>query len=303
MSITRRSFIARAGLLTAGAMLPSSAASARALRYPPGVQLWTIKEDLARDFDGTLRAVGQLGYRRVEAAGWHGRTARQFRDSVRAAGLDVVSAHHGLKDLIADTEGRLGFARDVGVEYIVASSPAPSRPMDGSKPWSHAVAEAMTLADWRSNAEAMDRIGRRAREMGMRFAYHNHSAEFLNYDGFMPMNEIVRLTDPAHVAIELDLGWVAGAGQDPARMLEAYARRTHLLHVKDLATSERVPGQIVSDERTTPIGQGTIDWPAVFRAAAKAPIHSYFVEQEAPFTEPPLQALAKSIAYVRNLSI
>ena len=85
-------------------------------------------------------------------------------------------------------------------------------------------------------------------------------------------------------------------------MLEAYAHRTHLLHVKDLATSERVPGKIVSDERTTPIGQGTIDWPAVFRVAAKAPIHSYFVEQEVPFAEPPLQALAKSIAYVRNLS-
>ena len=72
--------------------------------------------------------------------------------------------------------------------------------------------------------------------------------------------------------------------------------------MKDLVTKERVPGKIVSDERTTVIGQGTIDWPGVFKAVRSAPVHSYFVEQEDPFTEPPLTALKKSIAYLRTLS-
>lgn len=302
MAITRRTFIASVGALGACSGLPGPA-GAMALPYPPGIQLWTVKEEMARDLEGTLRALGSMGYRRVETAGWHGRTADQFRSAVRAAGLDAVSAHYGLKDLIDDTEGRLAFARDIGVQYVVASSPAPSRALDPAKPWSHAVAEAMTLADWRSNAQAMDRIGSRARAMGMRFAYHNHSAEFLDYERVMPMDEIVRMTDPANVAVELDIGWVAGAGYDPVPIIQRFASRIHLLHIKDLATAERVPGRMVADERTTVIGQGTIDWPAVFRAVRAAPIHSYFVEQEEPFTEPPLQAAAKSLAYLRDLRI
>jgi sugar phosphate isomerase/epimerase len=294
--------MAQGSLLAVGAMIPASAA-ARPLPYPPGVQLWTVKDDLARDFEGTLRAIGRLGYRRIESAGWHGRTAIQFRRAVNAAGLDCVSAHYGLRDLIEDMDGRLGFARDVGARYVIASSPAPTRALDSSKPWPVAVAEAMTLADWRSNAETMDRIGRRAQAMGLRFGYHNHSAEFLAYERRLPLDEIVRLTDPAHVVLELDIGWVAGAGYDPVEVIRRYAPRIHLLHVKDLATSERIPGRLVRDERTTVIGEGTLDWPAIFKAARQAPVHSYFVEQEDPFTEPPLQALAKSIAYLRGLSI
>ncbi len=300
--ITRRRFIAQGSLVAAGALLPG-AATARPLRQPPGVQLWTVKDEVAKDFEGTLRAIARLGYRRVESAGWYGRTPAQYRKAIRSAGLDCVSAHYGLADLIKDPEGSLGFARDVGVRYVVASSPAPSRPRDESKPWASGLAEVMTLADWRSNAEAMDRIGHRARQMGMRFGYHNHAVEFLTYERRLAMDEIVRLTDPANVVLELDIGWVAGAGYDPVEVIRRYAPRIHLLHVKDVVSPVRVPGRMLEDSRTTSVGAGTIDWPAVFRAARAAPIHSYFVEQEAPFAEPPLQALAKSIAYLRRLSI
>jgi sugar phosphate isomerase/epimerase len=300
--ISRRGFIAQAGLLAAGTLLPT-AAVARPLRYPPGIQLWMVKNELARDFEGTLRALGRMGYKRIEAAGWHDRTPAQFRAALRSAGLECSAAHYGLRDLLEEHEKRLAFARDVGAKYVVASSPAPSRPMPPGKPWSVGVAEAMTLADWRSNAEAMDRIGRRARQMGLRFGYHNHSAEFLTYERRLPMDEIVRLTDPANVVLELDIGWVAAAGYDPVETINRYAPRIHLLHIKDLASAVRVPGRMIEDETTTVIGEGTIDWPAVFRAVRRAPIHSYFVEQEEPFKEPPLEAARKSLNYLRKLSI
>lgn len=302
MLITRRNFVAAAGALGACSTVPGPK-GVTALDLPPGIQLWTVKQDMARDPEGTLRALGAIGYRRVETAGFHDRTPEQFRSALEAAGVEAVSAHYGLKQLIASTEATLAFARDVGVQYVVASSPAPSRTPDPSKRWSHAVAEAMTLSDWRSNAEALDRIGARARTMGLRFGYHNHSMEFFDYDGVMPMDEIVRMTDPANVVIELDIGWVAGGGYDPVQIIGRFAPRVHLLHIKDLATSERVPGRMVADESTTVIGQGTIDWRAVFSAARSAPIHSYFVEQEEPFAEPPLQAAAKSLAYLRSLGI
>ena len=302
-SFTRRQFVAGSGLAAASAMGLSSAVAATRRILPPGLQLWTVKEELASDFTGTLRALGRMGYRRVEAAGWHGRSAKAFREEVRAAGLDCVAAHHSLADLVADTEGKLAFAREVGVRYLVASSPAPSRPLEPGRDWAHAIAEAMTLDDWRANAEAMDRIGKRAKQMGLRFGYHNHSAEFLNYGGRLPMDEIVRITDPANVVLELDIGWVAAAGYDPVEAISKYRSRIHLLHVKDIATKERTPGRLASDLRTVPIGQGTVDWRAVFEAARRAPLHSYFVEQEAPFVEPPLQSLQQSLAYLRRLSV
>jgi sugar phosphate isomerase/epimerase len=302
LEVSRRSFLAQGTAVAAVALVPGQA-SARRLKFPPGIQLWTVKDDMARDPEGTLKKLGAMGYKRVEAAGWHGRTPQQFRAAVKAAGLDCVSAHYGLKDLIDDAEAKLTFARDVGCKYVVASSPAPPRPLDQSKPWPVAVAEAMTLDAWRSNAAEMDRIGKRARQLGLRFGYHNHSAELLDYSGAMPLAEIVRLTDPAHVALELDIGWVAGAGYDPVTIIDRFAPRIQLLHIKDQVSAERVPGKMIADDRTTVIGQGTIDWKAAFRALRKAPVYSYFVEQEEPFTEAPLEAARKSLAYMQALSI
>lgn len=304
-SFARRDFMAMAGLATAGMMAPDLVAAAvkRPVRYPPGLQLWTVKDDLAKDFAGTLRALGKMGYKRVEAAGWYGKSPDEFRKAVTDAGLECVSAHYSLSDLMKESEDKLAFARDVGVKYVVASSPAPSRPLPEAKSWNHAVAEAMTLENWRSNAEAMDRIGKRAKDMGLRFGYHNHAAEFLNYDGHVPMDEIVRLTDPDSLVLELDIAWIAAAGYDPVEVIGRYASRTHLLHVKDIATKERNPGRIADDQRTVPVGTGTIDWRSVFAAAEKAPIYSYFVEQEPPFAQPPLEGLKKSIEFLGKLSV
>jgi sugar phosphate isomerase/epimerase len=302
LAVSRRGFLWQSGAVAAGTMLARPASAAK-LRIPPGIQLWTVKDDMARDPEGTLKTLGRMGYKRVEAAGWHGRTPQQFRKMVKAAGLECVSAHYGLKDLIDDTEGRLTFARDVGVKYVVASSPAVPKPLDPAKPWPIAVAEAMNLEAWRSNAAAMEKIGKRARALGLRFGYHNHSAELLDYQGVMPLAEIVRMTNPRNVALELDIGWVAAAGYDPVTIIRRFAPRIELLHIKDQLSPVRVPGKMIEDDRTTVIGQGTINWKSAFRALRRSPVHSYFVEQEDPFTEPPLDAARKSLAYMQSLSI
>lgn len=304
IEMNRRQWLAGAGLVSGAAMVgPSVLAQGRGRHIPPGIQLWTVKEDAAKDFEGTLKQLGRIGYKRVEGAGWHGRSPAQVRKALADAGLQMTSAHYGLQDLIDKTDASLAFAKAVGVRYVVASSPAPRRKLDPKKPWGEAVADAMTLADWRWNAREMERIGQRARAMGLRFGYHNHSAELIPYEGRLPLDEIVRLTNPRNVTLELDIGWVAGAGHDPVNVIRQHARRIELLHIKDLVTKERVPGKMVKDERTTVIGQGTLDWKAIFRALRAAPVHSYFVEQEDPFTEPPLQAAAKSLAYMRTLNV
>lgn len=298
---TRRGFLAGAACAAGASFLPMGRAEAYPLGIVPGVQMWAVKDELARDFEGTLRALRSIGYRRVESAGWVDRTPDQYRRAVEAAGLQCVSCHFSMGDLIADAETRLAQARDAGATWIVGSSPAPGRPMPEGLDWNRAVSAAMTLEAWHTNAEAMNRVGRRAREMGLQFGYHNHSAEFLTYERKLGMDEIVRLTDPALVSLELDIGWAAAAGYDIPEVIDRYRSRIRLLHVKDIATRERTPGRIAQDLTTVPVGQGTIDWPKVFAAARRARIHSYFVEQEPPFTLPPLEAMRQSHAYLRSL--
>lgn len=299
---TRRAVL-RFGGVTAAMVLGSQALAARprALDLPPGLQLWTVKEELAKDFDGTLKRLKALGYARIEAAGWVDRSPADFRKSVRAAGLDCFSCHFSMRDLMDEHESKLAAAREVGVRYIVASSPAPAKPLDPAKEWVFAVADAMTLDDWRRNADAMNRIGARAKALGIRFGYHNHPAEFLTIDGTFVFDELLRLTDPALVTFELDLGWVAGAGYDPAKILAEHGARIELLHVKDIAAKDRTPGKIVTDLNTTPVGGGTIDWAAVFKSADKARITAWFVEQEPPFTMSPFVGLERSLGYLKQL--
>jgi sugar phosphate isomerase/epimerase len=300
---TRRMVLGACGLGLAAAMAGPSIAAARrrTLALPPGLQLWTVGSELKRDFDGTLRQLRKIGYRQVETAGWLGRSPADFRRAVTSAGLKIASCHFSMGDLIDEHETELAQARDVGARYIVASSPAISKPLARGKPWPVAVAEAMTLDDWHRNADAMNRIGAQARAMGMRFGYHNHPAEFMTIDGRFVWDELLRLTNPADICFELDLGWVAAAGYDPAAILKKDAARIELLHVKDIAAREREPGRIASQLTTTPVGAGSIDWRATFAAADQAPIKAWFVEQEPPFTHSPMEGVAESLGYLRAL--
>jgi sugar phosphate isomerase/epimerase len=299
--IDRRALLAMAAGVPAALAARAVGGVPGVLSMPPGLQLWTVKEELARDFDGTLRELRRIGYTRIEAAGWVGRTPAAFRRGVVAAGLEPFSCHFSMRDLIDEHETELAQARDVGARYVVASSPASTKPLDPAKPWNVALAEAMTLADWRRNAEAMNRIGARAKAMGMRFGYHNHAAEMLDYDGENALHEILRLTDPALVTLELDIGWVAAAGHDPVEAIAHHADRIELLHVKDIAVKAPVRDRIAGNTATTPVGAGVINWPAVFAAADKAEVAGWFVEQEPPFARPPLDGLRRSMVYLRTI--
>jgi sugar phosphate isomerase/epimerase len=304
--LTRRNLLGVTAAAAGAALLPGRAFAGEhhTLHIPPGLQLWTVKEDLARDFAGTLSKLAAMGYKRIEAAGWVGKTPADYAAGIRAAGLDPVACHFGMRDLWtdADTDKNLAAAKEVGVTYVVASSPQLTNPMPQGMPWGKGVAAAMTLAGWQANAERMNVVGAKAKALGMKFGYHNHAAEFLMYDGKLAWGEIVRITDPGLVVMELDLGWVAGAGVDPVEAIKLGGKRIHLLHVKDLKVKATEKHKLLEDETTTPIGKGTLDWKAIFAACdAHAAVHSWFVEQEAPFARPPLDELVTSIAYLKSL--
>jgi len=294
--VTRRGWIAGLGALA----LPC-AATAEPYPWPLGVQLWSVKEELERDFTGTLRRLAALGYRRLEAAGWHGRTPAAFRGACEAAGLVCDSAHVSLPELHAEPERRIGEVRDAGCTLLVVSSPMPSRPLPAGVDWIDAVRLAMSAEDWRQNAGLLDRYAALAAKAGLQFGYHNHPAEFALFDERRGFDLLLAGTDPERVRFELDVAWAAAGGVDPTTLLRAHAGRFTRLHLKDVPRLPP-PGQMLSDYTTLEVGAGVLPWPAVITAARAAGVTGAYVEVEAPYRRPVFDILASSRDYLQRLA-
>ncbi|MGB7824150.1 MAG: sugar phosphate isomerase/epimerase [Candidatus Sulfotelmatobacter sp.] len=273
---------------------------ANALGLPLGLQLYSVRDILPKDYDGTLHQVAALGYREVEAAGFFGHSPAEVKQAMDRVGLHCVSAHYPLTQLLPKVDETIQFGKDLGLSYIVCSSPMlkdPSRVRDAG---SRAARESMTLDDWHWNADQFNRIGEKVNAAGMRFAYHNHTPEFRSENGVVFYDELLRSTDPRKVSMELDCGWAVVAGQKPADLLSRYPTRFSMLHVKDFKMS---PTTTPSDPPpSTEMGRGTIDYHPIFEAAKKAHIEHAFVEQE-QFDIPPMEALKIDADYMRAVTV
>lgn len=162
------------------------------------------------------------------------------------------------------------------------------------------AARAMTLEDWRWNAEQFNRIGERVNAAGMRFAYHNHTGEFRSENGVVFYDELLSATDPAKVSMEMDCGWVVVGGKDPADYLTRYPKRFSMLHVKDFKMSGRPANS--EPPPSTELGRGSIDYRPIFQAAKKGSIEHAFVEQE-QFDMAGMEALKIDLEYMRGLNV
>jgi len=275
-SLSRRRFLA----LSAGTLAAARLAKAYPLGLPLGMQLYSVREMLPNDYAGTLKQVGALGYKEVEAAGFYDHSVEEVKAAMQAAGLSCVSAHYPLGALKAKLDDTIAYGKSLGLQYIVCSSPMHQVPSAGR-------AE-LTLDDWKWNAGQFNEIGGKVKAAGMKFAYHNHVAEFTAIDGTLPWEVLEKNTDPAKVNFEMDCGWVEVAGQDPVPFLKKYPRRIVMLHVKDFK-GKKPP--------SVPLGTGAIDYKPIFAAAKHARVRHIFVEQEETQTTM-LDALAIDAKYM-----
>ena len=299
---SRRTFLQTASASAACAALWNSAPRllANPLGLPLGLQLYSVRDILPKDYEGTLRQLSALGYREVEAAGFFGRSPNEVKQAMEHAGLHCVSAHYPLKDLLPKMDEIIQFGKDLGLKYIVCASPMLKDPSRVKDPASHAARESMTLDDWHWNADQFNHIGEKVNAADMRFAYHNHTPEFRAENGVVFYDELLRSTDPAKVTMELDCGWSVVAGKNPADYLTRYPTRFSMLHVKDF---KMTPASTPTDHPpSTEMGHGTIDYRPIFQAAKKADIRHAFVEQE-EFDMPPMEALKIDADYMRKLTV
>jgi sugar phosphate isomerase/epimerase len=276
--MTRRDFLAAgaAGALAAASPRFVGAWAAGASGF--GVQLYVFRDMLAKDFDGTLAKVASLGIKRVEFAGFYGRSAKEVRRSLGNAGL-TASGAHCLTATMGDDEVKrtIDFCREVEMPYMIAAVPSIKPGADGGKggnPFDH-----IELEDWRWSAGRFNGMGARVREAGMRFAYHNHNIEAQKYGDVVAFDEMLRLMDPAVVDWEFDVGNFVAGGGDPYPYLEKYPHRFQLAHVKEWASpfTPRVRG---SFPEYAPFGQGKTDWKKMLGSLKKAGVKEIFIEQD-----------------------
>jgi len=303
MTCSRREFL-RMGAATAfcgPALLKDGALHAQTLKLPLAIQLYSVRDLLSNDFAGTLKALASLGFREVEAAGYYDHSAEEVRKALDDAGLKLVSAHYSFDDLRKQFDQIVAFNHALGVGTLICSTPGfkePSR-LDGIPPG--ARNRPYTLDDWQWNADQFNQFGEKMHAASMKFGYHNHSMEFQTIDGVVPYAELLRLTDPAKVTMEMDCGWVVVGGGDPVEYLTKYPTRISMLHVKDFKRPDPASGR--RGGRAAELGQGYIDYRPIFAAAAKAgQVTHCFVEQEG-FDMAPMESLRIDANYMHNLGI
>jgi sugar phosphate isomerase/epimerase len=272
------------------------------LGLPLGLQLYSVREILPTDYEGTLKQIAALGYREVEAAGFYNHSASQVKQAMRNAGLNCVSAHYPYGDLHAHFDQILAFNKELGVGHIICASPGSKDSSHNRKVTHRGHASGITLEDWRWNAEQFNKFGEKVNAAGLKFGYHNHTAEFQKQDGVVPYEELMRLTDPSLVTMEMDCGWVVVGGGNPVEMLRRYPTRISMLHVKDFKLPATPTTSVIHRPLSAELGQGSIDYRPIFKEAARTGhIKHCFVEQE-QFDMPAMQALRIDADYMRKLN-
>jgi sugar phosphate isomerase/epimerase len=243
---------------------------------PIGMQLYTVRKEMAQDFDGTLAKVAAIGYREVEFAGYLGRDPKQVKASLNAAGLTSPSAHFDYKQVTANLPALIEGAHIVGHEFIVCPS------IDEKVRHEPGI--------WQRTAESFNKAGEEARKAGIQFAYHNHSFEFEKVDGKLPYDILLSETQPDLVKLEMDLFWIVKGGADPLTYFKRYPARFPLVHVK---------GRDQSGNMSSVNANNSIDWKAIFAHSDEAGIRHYFVE----YDDPPaaFESLKTSYEYLEQL--
>lgn len=304
--LSRRDFLQRSAFaLTAASCLPAYASSAKTgpLGKPIGIQLYTVRGETAKDLVGTLKALSQIGFREVEMAGYYGKSAKELRKLLTDLGLQPTSSHRGLTEILQSTQKEIDYVAELGAKYLVVPFPAvPDNRFDNQPAGStKTIANSMTLDDWKWIAEQLNKIGEVSKKAGIITGYHNHNLEFRTIDGVVAYDQLLKLTDPSLVAMELDIAWVVAAGFDPVAYLKNHAERFSLLHVKDVKNGIKTVVDVV-ETTTTEVGSGKIDWARLFAACSPKGIKHYYYEQE-HWDGPVLEAAKTSYEYLSTLKV
>jgi sugar phosphate isomerase/epimerase len=261
-ALSRRSFLAFS------AMLPWALSARAAKSIPAGLELYSVREELKKDPEGTVRAVAQMGYQGVEFYApyfdWSEAQAKQMRKLLNDLGIRCFSTHNNSSYLSPEKIGR---ARDMnlilGSKYVVMASSDPKSGLNG----------------WKEVADALNAAADQLESSGLKVGYHNHKREFVPVENQRPI-EILAKNTKASVMLQLDVGTCLEAGSDPVSWIRANPGRIRSLHLKDWSPEPEKGYKVL-------FGEGAAEWKNIFEAAENGGgVEYYLIEQEGSrFTE------------------
>lgn len=239
-------------------------AAARKYKLPLGFQVWTIREDLLKDFPGTLKRMAAMGYETVEMCsppgyGWTPLakySGKEMKKIVNDAGLQLESTHYGMKELRENLAERIEFAATSGQKQMILSS--------------FGLPKEATLDDWKKAADELNGIGRKSAAAGIQMGFHNHHTEFQEIDGKLIYHELMNWFDPLLIKMQFQVA-VVNIGYQAADYFLKYQGRFISAHLADYSYLQ---------DKNVALGQGGVDWNLFFEHAGKAGLKNLFVEMD-----------------------
>jgi sugar phosphate isomerase/epimerase len=289
--ISRRKMIKTLAGYTAGSLFLNNAlAAGKKAPHAIGLQLYTLRTDMGKDAAGTLKKVAALGFKEVENFGYNGKffgmDAKTYQGTLAGMGLTAPSGHYmygnfGNKQIpgtiLTGWDKAVDDAALLGQKYMVVAYLMPD--------------ERKSLDDYKKIAADLNKAGETCKKAGIQLCYHNHDFEFQALEGTLPFDILMNQTDSNLVKTELDLYWAVKANQPPLDLFKKYPKRIELWHVKDMDNTEK--------KFFTEVGNGTIDFKAIFKAHKQSGMKHFFVEQD-QCPGSPFDSIEKSIGYIKG---
>lgn len=270
--------------------------------FPIAIQLYSVRDELEKDFIGTLRKIKELGFDGVEFAGLYGHAPAEIKKILGDIVLTPVSAHVPYTDLVADPQKVIGQYAEIGCKYIAIPYLTPEyRP--GAEKFNEVIESAKTL-------------GKAAKDLGITLLYHNHDFEFEKIDGEYALDILYKSVSADLLQTEIDTCWVNVAGENPSNYLRKYTGRSPVVHLKDFV----MPGKktdkmyeligITDDNKEEeakafefrPLGRGVQNFPEILKACKDVGASWVVVEQDSPsMNKTPLECAETSIHYLKEL--
>ncbi|HLT75290.1 MAG TPA: TIM barrel protein [Ohtaekwangia sp.] len=252
---------------------------------PLGVQTYSFRKSMAIDVAKTLDTIKMMGFKEIE--GGPGKLSpEEFRRLCTERGLTIPSTGAGYEELVSDPKAVADRARALGSKFVMVA-------------WIPHERGKFSLENAKKAVSDFNAAGKILRENDITFCYHVHGYEFQPYGKGTLMDYLINETDPRYVSFEMDIMWVHFGGGDPVALLKKYGNRWKLMHLKDLrkGTPKDLTGG-TSEDNDVPLGTGELDIPAILKAARKARIQHYFIEDESRLVT---QQIPQSIEYLRSL--
>lgn len=289
--ITRRSFIKSSAVLSAGIMVAPSAFKPKNSLI--GLQLYTVRDAMAKDPKGTLKRVADIGYNSLEGATYtgtekfYGFSPKEFKDILKQNGQVIYSSHYMLGEqkfkgkqikgtILDDWDKAVDDAAELGLKYMVCAYLMDSERGD--------------LDHYKKVVEYLNTAGERCKKSGIQLCYHNHNFEFEKQGDTYPY-DILMTANPELVKMEMDIYWVTKAGMDPLALFKKYPGRFPLWHVKDM---DNTP-----EHSFTEVGHGIINFKEIFKHKNEAGMKYFYVEQDKTPGDP-FVSIKESIDYIKK---